>query len=81
MNSRGFVFLNDVRSNLVWPISAFHAVWINWFITNHNSPFSELIKSVGKKSYTFVVGKINVPKLANFQEIEAFVLVACPENR
>lgn len=40
----------------------------------------ELIKAAGKKSYTFVVGKINVPKLANFQEIEAFVLVACPEN-
>jgi len=40
----------------------------------------ELIKSAGKKSYTFVVGKINVPKLANFQEIDAFVLVACPEN-
>lgn len=40
----------------------------------------ELINSAGKKSYTFVVGKINVPKLANFQEIDAFVLVACPEN-
>jgi len=40
----------------------------------------ELIKSAGKKSYAFVVGKINVPKLANFQEIDAFVLVACPEN-
>jgi len=40
----------------------------------------DLIKSAGKKSYTFVVGKLNVPKLANFQEIEAYVLVACPEN-
>jgi diphthamide biosynthesis protein 2 len=27
-----------------------------------------------------VVGKLNVPKLANFQEIDIFVIVACPEN-
>jgi len=39
-----------------------------------------LIASAGKKSYTFVVGKINVAKLANYAEIEAFVIVACPEN-
>lgn len=39
-----------------------------------------MIKKAGKKSYTFVVGKLNVPKLANFMEIDVFVLVACPEN-
>ena len=39
-----------------------------------------LIKTAGKKSYTFVVGKLNVAKLANFLEIDVFVLVACPEN-
>lgn len=39
-----------------------------------------LIKKAGKKSYTFVVGKLNVPKLANFLEVDVFVLVACPEN-
>ena len=39
-----------------------------------------LIKAAGKKSYTFVVGKLNVPKLANFMEVDVFVLVACPEN-
>ncbi|RHY59316.1 hypothetical protein DYB30_005672 [Aphanomyces astaci] len=33
-----------------------------------------------KSSYTFVVGKINVPKLSNFAEIDAFCLVACAEN-
>ncbi|XP_057314676.1 2-(3-amino-3-carboxypropyl)histidine synthase subunit 2-like [Hydractinia symbiolongicarpus] len=33
-----------------------------------------------KKFYTFVVGKINVAKLANFMEIDIFVLIACPEN-
>ena len=39
-----------------------------------------LIAQSGKKSYTFVVGKLNVAKLANFAEVEVFVLVACPEN-
>ncbi|KAF8057552.1 putative diphthamide synthesis protein-domain-containing protein [Lyophyllum atratum] len=33
-----------------------------------------------KKSYTISVGKLNPAKLANFLEIECFVLVACPEN-
>ena len=36
-----------------------------------------VIRKAGKKSYTFAVGKINVPKLANFLEIDAFVVVAC----
>lgn len=44
------------------------------------SRLQELLKNAGKKSYTFVVGKINVPKLANFMEVDVFVLVACPEN-
>ena len=39
-----------------------------------------ILKKVGKKSYTFVVGKLNVPKLANFMEVDIFVLVACPQN-
>ncbi|RQM23550.1 hypothetical protein B5M09_000856 [Aphanomyces astaci] len=39
-----------------------------------------LIAKSGRKSYTFVVGKINVPKLSNFAEIDAFCLVACAEN-
>lgn len=40
----------------------------------------ELAKSAGKKTYTFVVGKLNVAKLANFMEVDIFVLVACPQN-
>ncbi|KAJ3362127.1 Diphthamide biosynthesis protein 2 [Allomyces arbusculus] len=40
----------------------------------------KLIKSHGKKYYTFVLGKLNVAKLANFSEIDMFVLVACPES-
>ena len=30
--------------------------------------------------YTIAVGKVNAPKLANFMEIDVYVLVACPEN-
>ncbi|KAF9031679.1 diphthamide biosynthesis protein, partial [Hymenopellis radicata] len=33
-----------------------------------------------KKSYTISVGKLNPAKLANFMEVECWVLVACPEN-
>lgn len=40
----------------------------------------EICRRAGKKTYTFVMGKLNVPKLANFTEIDVFVLVACPEN-
>lgn len=39
-----------------------------------------LLKKAGKKAYSFIVGKVNVAKLANFMEIDIFVLVACPEN-
>jgi diphthamide biosynthesis protein 2 len=39
-----------------------------------------IIKSAGKKSYTLLVGKLNIAKLTNFSEMDVFVLVACPEN-
>lgn len=37
-------------------------------------------RRAGKAVYRFVVGKLNAPKLANFADIDVFVLVACPEN-
>ncbi|XP_038160179.1 2-(3-amino-3-carboxypropyl)histidine synthase subunit 2 [Cyprinodon tularosa] len=40
----------------------------------------ETLRRAGKKSYMFAMGKLNVPKLANFLEIDIFVLIACPEN-
>ncbi|KAM4543679.1 2-(3-amino-3-carboxypropyl)histidine synthase subunit 2 [Fundulus diaphanus] len=40
----------------------------------------ETLRRAGKKSYVFAMGKLNVPKLANFLEIDVFVLIACPEN-
>jgi diphthamide biosynthesis protein 2 len=39
----------------------------------------KLIADSGRKSYTVVAGKPNPQKLANFPEIEAFVLVACEQ--
>uniref|UniRef100_H2Z4F6 Uncharacterized protein n=1 Tax=Ciona savignyi TaxID=51511 RepID=H2Z4F6_CIOSA len=46
-------------------------------IINH---LKEIISRTNRKSYTFVVGKLNPEKLANFPEIDAFVMVACPEQ-
>lgn len=40
----------------------------------------QVITNAHKKAYTISVGKLNPAKLANFAEIECFVLVACPEN-
>lgn len=40
----------------------------------------ETLRRAGKKSYMFAMGKLNVPKLANFLEIDIYVLIACPEN-
>ncbi|KAA8908493.1 hypothetical protein TRICI_004768 [Trichomonascus ciferrii] len=36
------------------------------------------ITQAGKKYYTFVVGKPNVPKLANFDVIDIWVVLGCP---
>lgn len=38
------------------------------------------IAAAGKKSYTIVVGKLNPAKLANFSEIEGWVVVGCWES-
>lgn len=39
-----------------------------------------LLADADRDSYTFCVGKLNEAKLANFPEIDCFVLVACPEH-
>lgn len=40
----------------------------------------EKIAKAGKKSYTVVVGKLNPAKLANFAEIEGWVVIGCWES-
>lgn len=38
------------------------------------------ILAAGKKSYTFVVGKLNAAKVANFSEVDAWVVIGCWES-
>lgn len=38
------------------------------------------ILAAGKKSYTFVVGKVNAAKVANFSEIGGWVVIGCWES-
>lgn len=38
------------------------------------------IAAAGKKSYMFVVGKLNAAKVANFSEIEGWVVIGCWES-
>jgi diphthamide biosynthesis protein 2 len=38
------------------------------------------IAAAGKKSYTFVVGKINAAKIANFAEIGGWIVIGCWES-
>lgn len=40
----------------------------------------EMIAAAGKKSYTFVVGKINAAKVANFSEVGGWVVIGCWES-
>ncbi len=41
---------------------------------------SGLLKKVNKRFYSFLIGKLNCPKLNNFMEVDMYVLVACNEN-
>ena len=40
----------------------------------------QMIRAAGKKSYTFVVGKVNAAKVANFSEIGGWVVIGCWES-
>lgn len=44
------------------------------------SAIQKQIEAAGKKSYTFVVGKVNAAKVANFSEIGGWVVVGCWES-
>lgn len=44
------------------------------------SHLKRLIRAAGKKSYTFVVGKVNAAKIANFAEVGGWVVVGCWES-
>ncbi|VDO31970.1 unnamed protein product, partial [Heligmosomoides polygyrus] len=38
----------------------------------------EMCKAAGKRLYVISVGKVNVPKLSNFADIDVFILLSCP---
>lgn len=40
----------------------------------------QMIEHAGKKSYTFVVGKVNAAKIANFEEVGGWVVIGCWES-
>ncbi|KAL1297843.1 hypothetical protein AAFC00_006370 [Neodothiora populina] len=40
----------------------------------------KLISRAGKKAYTFVVGKVNAAKVANFSEVDGWVVIGCWES-
>lgn len=40
----------------------------------------DVILAAGKKSYTFVVGKVNAAKVANFSEVGGWVVIGCWES-
>ncbi|KAK8217600.1 Diphthamide biosynthesis protein 2 [Zalaria obscura] len=52
-------------------------------VANYLSALShvqDVIKRAGKKSYTFVVGKVNAAKVANFSEVDGWVVIGCWES-
>jgi diphthamide biosynthesis protein 2 len=52
-------------------------------VANYQHVVSHVAKQLtqaGKKSYTFVVGKVNAAKMANFAEIGGWVVVGCWES-
>lgn len=59
-------------------------ILINTLSVKNYLPVIDILRSqiaaAGKKSYTFVVGKVNVAKLANFSEIGGWVVVGCWES-
>lgn len=40
----------------------------------------DLIARAGKKAYTFVVGKVNAAKVANFSEVGGWIVIGCWES-
>jgi diphthamide biosynthesis protein 2 len=41
---------------------------------------AHILKKAQKRFYSFLIGKLNCPKLNNFMEVDTYVLVACNES-
>ncbi len=52
-------------------------------VANYNEAVdhvSLLLKKAKKRFYSFLIGKLNCPKLNNFMEVDMYVLISCNEN-
>ncbi|KAF7885852.1 uncharacterized protein EAF02_004361 [Botrytis sinoallii] len=75
---RRYALLTSQSSSSVFGI-LINTLSVTNYLPTVNS-LASLIRSKGKKSYTFVVGKVNAAKLANFSEIDGWVVVGCWES-
>ncbi len=41
---------------------------------------SDILKRAQRRYYSFLIGKLNCPKLNNFMEVDMYILIACNEN-
>lgn len=75
---RRYALLSHVRS------SGVIGILVNTLSASNYLPvissLKSLLKAHGKKSYLFVVGKVNAAKVANFAEVECWVVVGCWES-
>lgn len=76
--SRRYALLTSVSTVPIF------GILINTLSVKNYTHIVEHVKSqilaAGKKSYTFVVGKINAAKVANFSEIGAWIVIGCWES-
>lgn len=74
------------RFNLVLnskKINVFGVIVMNAQFTNFKNTFEgvlNLLRFHKKKHFIFTMNKLNEPKIKNFPEIEAFVIVSCPKS-
>jgi diphthamide biosynthesis protein 2 len=75
---RRYALVTSLTTVPVW------GILINTLSVKNYLHIVELVKSqiaaAGKKSYVFVVGKLNAAKLANFSEVGGWVVIGCWES-
>jgi diphthamide biosynthesis protein 2 len=75
---RRYAILTSLTTVPIWGILINTLSVKNYLhIVNH---VKEQIAAAGKKSYMFVVGKLNAAKVANFSEIGGWVVIGCWES-
>ena len=75
---RRYALVTSLATVPIW------GILINTLSVKNYLHIVELVKSqiaaAGKKSYVFVVGKLNAAKLANFSEVGGWVVIGCWES-